>query len=170
MVEIGGLERQLQATRLPRAMPLCGVDCASSMTDRQAANVRAEQVLTFSERGDAQSPAPALILEEPVVERGGLSNLLPTNGQQPAEASIKAVLTSEVGSNPSRIASTDMSAPPPAPNSVALPSIKNDETFALDSAIVRTDSASHLARVLREEKDAPHLAWEWEGIGTGAWN
>jgi hypothetical protein len=93
MVEIGGLERQLQAARLPHIMPLCGVDCDLSMTDRQAANVQAEQVLTFGERGDTQSPAPALIFEEPVVKRGVLSDLLPTNSQQLAEASIEAVLT-----------------------------------------------------------------------------
>jgi hypothetical protein len=110
IVEIGGLERQLQAACLPHTMPLCSVNCDSSMTDREAANVQAEQVLTFSERGDTQSPTPALIFEEPMIEHGGLSDLLPTNGQQPAEVSIKAVLTSEVGSNPSHIASTDMSA------------------------------------------------------------
>ncbi|KAJ7825689.1 hypothetical protein B0H14DRAFT_2596377 [Mycena olivaceomarginata] len=109
MVEIGGLERQLQAACSPHMMPLCGVD--------------SEQVLTFGKRGDTQSPAPALIFEEPAVKRGVLSDLLPTNGQQPAEASIEAVLTSEVGSNPSRIASTDMSAPPPAPT---VPATVND--------------------------------------------
>jgi hypothetical protein len=135
-------------------MSLRGVDCDSSMTNCQAANAGAEQVFTFSEKGDAQSPAPALVFDEPAVERGGLSDLLFANGQQRAEASVEAVLTSKDGSNPSRIASTDVLAPSPAPNLV-LPSITDDKTFALDSAITRTDSASHLARVLREENDAP---------------
>jgi hypothetical protein len=93
------------------------------MTDHQAANVRAEKVLTFGERGDTQSPAPALIFEEPAVKCGVLSDLLPTSSQQPAEASIKAMLTSEVGLNLSCIASTDMSAPPPAPT---VPATVND--------------------------------------------
>ncbi|KAJ7767593.1 hypothetical protein B0H14DRAFT_2633026 [Mycena olivaceomarginata] len=140
---------------------------ATETRHRQAANAGAEQVFTFSERGDAQSPAPALVFDEPAVERGGLSDLLSANGQQHAEVSVKAVLTSEDGSNPSRIASTDVSAPLPAPNSV-LPSITDDKTFALVSAIVRTYWIFYLGTSLGGAS-TPCLAWAWEGIGTPAW-